>query len=176
MDRIQLCYRPLQLPVVVIASCLAISMCAGCGSGKAAAPAPTTAPSGTLAPTVVPTVTPVTNCADALTAPKAALSFPLPANTVTFRLPGAAGAGFYLECTLGATQASITTFLNAQLPAAGWHQWNPQVDDAGGCGTEANSYWLWVKGQQAVGWDFQAVTLPEWHLTFCDLAFATPTN
>lgn len=170
------------------AACLAALLCAGCGGGSSAALSPSPMPSvlPTLMPTATPatptppppTATPVTNCADAVEArdTKTTLQFPLPANTVTYRRGAAAGAGFYLECTLGATQASIIAFLNAQLPNAGWHPWNPQTDDAGGCGTEANSYWLWVDSQDAVGWDFNHVTLPEWHLTFCILAFATPMS
>lgn len=179
--------RALSSVTLLAAACLVALLCAGCGGGSSAALSPSPMPSvlPTLMPTAAPappppTATPITNCADAVEAPATKIttlpSFPLPANTVTYRLPSAAGAGFYLECTLGATQASIVAFLNARLPEAGWHPWNPQTDDAGGCGTQYNSYWLWSDSQDAVGWDFNHVTLPEWHLTFCILAFASPTS
>lgn len=183
---IQVRRAPHSLSMLIGVGCLALLLCAGCGGGRSnvalsRTPMPSVLP--TIAPTFTPlppppTATPVSNCDDVITTPgtKTTLGFPLPANTVTYMLPGAAGAGFWLECTLGATQASIIAFLNAHLPAAGWHRWNPQTDNAGGCGTEDNTYWQWVNSQDAVGWDFSHVTLPEWHLTFCDLAYATPTS
>jgi hypothetical protein len=157
-------HRSLVYCALLAAGCLASVICAGCGISTAAA---------TTSAIALPTTEP--NCASIAAPPetKTTLSFPLPENTVSYRLPGAAGASFYLECTPAATQAAIAVFLNARLPAAGWRRWNAETDNAGGCGTEANSYWQWVKGQDAVGWDFRAVALPEWHLTFCDLAFAS---
>ena len=187
MVQVQTRHPRLSRPSVLLlaATCLAGLLCAGCGGGSSAALSPSPMPSvlPTLMPSAIPappppTATPISNCANAVEArdTKTTLPFPLPANTVTYRRGAASGAGFYLECTLGATRASITAFFNAHLPAAGWHPWNPQVDNAGGCGTQDNAYWLWVNSQDAVGWDFNHVTLPEWHLTFCILAFATPAS
>jgi hypothetical protein len=74
---------------------------------------------------------------------------------------------------MGATPASITTFLNAALASAGWQAWNPQTEDAHGCGTEPNDFWQWSKTGVAVGWNVQTSALPFWLLAFCDLAYGS---
>lgn len=91
-------------------------------------------------------------------------------------LGAAAGAGFYVERTPSATQSALVASLNAAYQQAGWTRWNPASDNAGGCGTQPNAYWQWANGQEAVGWDFRDVSLPEWHLSVCALAYATPTS
>lgn len=152
-------------------------LCAGCASGVSAqASAPPTATAAPTAPLTRPTATSSAPCASIGADPGTAttLKFPLPPGTVSQILPGAAGAGFFLECTPGATQASITAYFDTALPQAGWRKWNPQTDDAHGCGTEANDYWQWAKGQSAVGWLINGPVgpaLPEWMLTFCSLAY-----
>jgi hypothetical protein len=95
---------------------------------------------------------------------------PLPPGTVSQILPSAARAGYFLECTPNATQDSIAAYLNKALPQAGWHKWNPQTDDAHGCGAQSNAYWQWATSKNAIGWDFRDVTLPEWRITVCSLA------
>lgn len=165
---------------IVCCSLLAALLFAGCGTatGRASAtqtPAPTATliPTATLVPTVTPTLTISEECAAIASTPGAAttLRLPLPPHTVSERLPSAAGAGFSLECTPGATQSSITAYLNQAFPQAGWRKWNPQTDNAYGCGAQPNSYWQWSDGQAAVGWDFLGAGLPEWHITECSLAY-----
>lgn len=146
--------------------CFVALLCTACGNaGTPATQASTT--------TVAPTSTPIAACASVSTAPGTAttLSLPLPPHTESYSLPSAAGAGFFLECTPGATASSITVYLNTAFPQAGWRQWDPARDNAGGCGTQPNAYWQWSNGQVAVGWDFRSVTLPEWHITACSLAY-----
>ncbi len=103
--------------------------------------------------------------------PGSLATFPLPLHTVSSYTSGAAEAGFWIECTPSATQESITAFLNASLPQAGWRPWNPQSDNANGCGTEANDFWQWAKGDSAVGYNLSAFSLPRWGLVFCNLHF-----
>lgn len=162
-------------PVLTVCACLLTALLfAGCGTATARASATQTpAPTATLVPTVTPTLTPSQKCAAIGSTPGAAtaFNFPLPPHTVSETQGGSAGAGFSIECTPGATQASITAYLNQAFPQAGWKKWNPQTDNANGCGTEANDYWQWTNGQVAVGWDFNLMTMPEWHLAECSLAY-----
>lgn len=165
--------------VTLCASWFAVVLCAGCGSMPAAGTKSPALPSPTattlVSPQATSTFAPITRCAS-ITAPEAMPSIPLPAHTVSYRLSAASGAFFYLECSpTDATPASITAFLDSKLPASGWSRWNPQTDNAGGCGTQANSFWQWVKGGVAVGWNMDGVPpWPNWTLAFCALAFATP--
>ena len=167
---------------LLLASCwllFAALLFAGCGAVSARATAThapaTQAPTATatLLPVATPARTPSAGCAAIGSQPgmATALTLPLPPHTVSDILPSAAGAGFYLECTPGATQSSITTYLNQAFPQAGWQKWNPQTDNAYGCGSQPNSYWQWSDGKFAVGWDFQGEGLPKWHLTVCSLAY-----
>lgn len=103
--------------------------------------------------------------------PNTLANFPLPPNTVSGSPNGAAGASFHIECTPGATAASITADLNSALSQAGWRRWNPQMDNAHGCGTEPNAYWQWSRNGVAVGWDFGGSRLPMWQIAFCSLAY-----
>jgi hypothetical protein len=79
---------------------------------------------------------------------------------------------------MGATPTSITNFLNTALARAGWQAWNPQTENAHGCGTEPNDFWKWSKSGVAVGWNAQTSAspytgLPFWLLAFCDLAYGS---
>jgi hypothetical protein len=99
--------------------------------------------------------------------------FPLPPNTISTYPNGASGGSVLYECTPGATEASISAYLNTALPQAGWQPWDPHTETAY-CGIKANTYWLWTKGGAkgtVVGWDFTGQHLPVWTLDFCDLAF-----
>jgi hypothetical protein len=74
-----------------------------------------------------------------------------------------------LACTPGATSGAIDTFLNAELPEAGWRRWDPQTERSNGC-AHANDFWRWSKGGEAVGWD-SGEPPPSWDLAFCNLAY-----
>ncbi|MGH2502828.1 MAG: hypothetical protein ACRDID_09970 [Ktedonobacterales bacterium] len=147
---------------------VAALLCSGCATHAIVQPHVPT-PTATLNG---PTPTPRADCSTigALPGAATALSLPLPPGTVSQGLPSAAHADFFLECTPGATQASITAYLNTALPQAGWRAWNSQTDDAHGCGGQSNVYWQWANSQSAIGWDYRDVTLPEWRITVCSLA------
>lgn len=103
------------------------------------------------------------------------LTIPVPPNTVSHNIGGgAAGATYYIECTPNTTQAALVASLNAGFQQAGWTRWDPTVDNAGGCGTQANSFWQWKNNQVTVGWTFRGASLPEWTIAVCSLAYATP--
>lgn len=159
-------------------------LCAGCASGVGAQAS--ASPTATIAPPVTPTPIPPrptatssAPCASITSDPgmPTTVNIPLPPGTVTKILSGAAGAGFSLECTPGATQASITSYLNTALAAQGWRKWDPRTNDAHGCGTEPNDIWQWYNSQEAVGWGFNGPaypampSLPEWMLMACSLAY-----
>ena len=74
---------------------------------------------------------------------------------------------------MGATQTSITDFLNSSLASAGWQAWNPQTEDAYGCGAQPNDFWKWSKSDAAVGWNVQTSALPFWLLVFCSLSYGS---
>lgn len=153
-----------------------LAACAPTASVSTAATAiSATATTATTAPATSAPATATTSAACTLTPeplfPPPSIPFSLPPHTVWKFTSGAAGAGFFIACTLGATQATIDTFLNATLLRAGWQQWNPQTEDANGCGTEPNDYWRWSKSGTAVGWSFTGPPLPSWLLTICDLAY-----
>jgi hypothetical protein len=140
-----------------------------------AACAPTVAVRAAPTSTPVPaTATTSANCSAVTTdplSPPAHIPFSLPPNTVWKFTSGAAGTGFYSACTPGATQDAIDTFLNAALPRAGWQRWDPQTENAHGCGTEPNDFWRWSKSGEAVGWSATGPMLPSWELAFCNLAY-----
>lgn len=148
---------------------IAALLCSACASGVVAQTRTPTV-TATLA---APTATSRPGCGPVGVDPGTAITptFPLPPGTISERLPSAAGAGFLLECTPNATQASISAYLNKALSQAGWHKWNPQVDDAYGCGAQANDYWQWATSQQAIGWDFRDTALPLWHITVCSRGY-----
>lgn len=130
----------------------------------------------TAAPTTIPaaTNTPVGGC-PSINGDSINLTMPVPPNTVSYNIGGgAAGATYYIECTPNTTQAALVASLNAGFQRAGWTRWNPTVDNAGGCGTQANNFWQWKHGQVAAGWIFYGVSLPEWTIAVCSLAYATP--
>lgn len=158
--------------------CFVAVFATGCG-GAGAQVAATASPTQTATPSPTPTsTTAILDCASTSFEPGSdtVLPLPLPPHTTSHTLGAAAGAGFYVECTPNATQSSLVTSLNASFQQAGWARWNPANDNAGGCGTQPNAYWQWANGQEAVGWDFRDVALPEWHLSVCALAFATPAS
>ncbi len=164
--------RPHASPMRLIALCisgLAILVCAGCGSPSAPPVVRASKPSPVS--TAWPTASSPPDCMTATPGPGSLATFPLPPGTVSSGPNGAAGAGFWIECTPSTSQQAIVSFLNTALPQAGWRQWNPQSDDARGCGTQSNDYWKWTKGESAVGYRFTVLTLPRWQLAFCDLAF-----
>lgn len=152
-------------------------MVAGCGSSPpttlsttpttsaaTATPIPTAPPTATSAP--VPTATTVTDCATAISPTVTPTpNLPLPPHTVSGVPNGAAGAGYSLECTPGATQASIAAFFASALPGAGWRPFDPQTDSTS-CG-EPNTFWKYLKGDGALGWDFTGSRLPLWQLVVC---------
>ena len=154
--------------------------CGGVGARANATASPaqaaTTSPSPDT-PSPTPTsATVIVDCASISFEPGSGtvLPLPLPPHTTSHMLGAAAGAGFYVECTPNATQSALVASLNVAYQQAGWARWNPATDNAGGCGTQPNAYWQWANGQEAVGWDFRDVSLPEWRLSVCALAFATP--
>ena len=170
--------RPHAAPVRLIVLCLAsvaVLVCAGCGSPSAAtaAHASTSTPASTAtpAPTAWPTVPSPPDCTTMTSGPGSLASFPLPPGTVSSGPNGTAGAGYYIECTPATSQQAILAYLNTALPQAGWRPWNPQTENANGCGTLPNDYWKWVNGQSAVGYRFTVFALPRWELVFCDLAY-----
>ncbi len=168
--------RPHASPMRLIAlgiSGLAILACAGCGSpvARASTPPPTHMSTSSPVSTVWPTVPSPPDCTALTPGPGSLATFPLPPGTVSHGPNGAAGAGFWIECTPSTSQQAIAAFLNTALPQAGWRQWNPQSDDARGCGTQPNDYWKWTKGGSAVGYRFTVYALPQWELVFCDLAY-----
>ena len=172
-------YVPL-VRVAFVATSLVLLVCAGCAASgtsegqRASTTTPISLPTVTAAPTATLIATPhpsVPNCWDLPPGPGSLATFPLPPGTISSGPNGAAGAGFWNECTPGSTEQSIVAFLNAALPKAGWQQWNPQTRDANGCGTEANDYWKWYKGDAAVGYTFIPNYLPKWMLAFCSLNF-----
>jgi hypothetical protein len=112
----------------------------GCGRPPAAV---TGAPTRTPSPA---TPTAAINCAAIPTetlVPPPQIPFALPANTVSNFLSGAAGAGFWGECTPDASSDAIDSFLDGELPREGWQRWDPRTQDAHGCGTEPNDFWRW---------------------------------
>jgi hypothetical protein len=138
---------------------------AGCGGTDAGVvPPSSTATSTATLPTPF-------DCASMTPGPGTLDTFPLPPHTVSTFTSGAAGAGFWIECTPSATQASITSFLSSALPQVGWRPWDPQTDNAQGCGTEPNDFWKWAKGDSAVGYLFVMNWLPRWNLVFCSLSY-----
>jgi hypothetical protein len=91
---------------------------------------------------------------------------PLPPGTISSFPNSAAGTAFYIECTTGATRASIAAFFRSALSPLGWRQFNPATDQQT-C-AESNSYWVWVKGHDAIGYSFTQFVLPFWQLAECD--------
>ena len=140
-------------------------------STPAATPTPVLVSTPTTTPTPVApgtTATPVAACASITPGTNVSLPFQLPPNTVTDGSNGASGAGYYVECTPGATSTSIKTFFNTTLPQSGWRAFNPQTDQPS-C-NEPNSYWNWIKGNQAIGYNFTEFALPQWRLAVCEHA------
>lgn len=130
----------------------------------------------TATPTTIPaaTTTPVGDC-PSIDGEPIHLTIPVPPNTVSYNIGGgAAGATYYIECTPHTTQAALVASLNADFQQAGWTRWNPAVDDAGGCGSQANTFWQWKNSRVTVGWTFRGAPLPEWTIAVCSLAYATP--
>ena len=154
---------------------LVVLVCAGCASPAAALAPRATAQASTRGPS--PTTTPLPTqlasppCAEMTPGPGSLATFPVPPDTVSTGPNGAAGAGFWIECTPGMTASSIEGYLASALPKAGWQPWNPQTQNANGCGTQANNYWQWYKDGSAVGYTVVQSALPQWRLAFCALAY-----
>ena len=97
---------------------------------------------------------------------------------------GASGASFTDQCTPGASAASITDFMNAHLPAAGWIPWNTQRDSAG-CPFAPGvpvAAWSWYKpfspplggfNADALGWSFAGMPASQWVLVVCNRGITT---
>lgn len=160
------------------ASALVIALLASVGCAAASGPraAGATTPTVTAVAAVAATATAGPfHCASLTPGPGSLGTFPLPPGTVSSGPNGAAGAGYWIECTPAATEQSITTFFATKLPQLGWRRWNPATDNANGCGTQANDFWQWTKGEgasgSAVGWQFNPPGLPQWNLVFCALAY-----
>ncbi len=164
------------MPPLAVGVAVAALLCSACASGVTAQAAKPTAIPTVTATLAAPTATSRPGCGPVGVDPGNTVTptLPLPPGTISERLPSAAGAGFLLECTPNATQASISAYLNKALPQAGWHKWNPQVDNAYGCGSQANDYWQWATSQQAIGWDFRETALPLWHITVCSRSYGAP--
>jgi hypothetical protein len=168
---------PVRGVLVFVAAVLLL--CAGCtttGAPQVQRPSTNTPfpfPTATLAPTLtpVPPLPSAPNCSDVTPGPGSMGTFPLPPGTISSGPNGAAGAGYWIECTSGATEQSIVSYLNAALPNAGWRPWNPQTQNANGCGTQANDYWKWYRGDSAVSYSVTLSSLPQWSLVFCSLSF-----
>lgn len=163
--------------------CFIALVAAACGTGATSvsdlatvtfSPAPSA--TGTPAPSATATATAasVRDCSS-INGDPIHLIVPLPPNTISHNIGGGtAGATFYIECTPNMSQAALVASLNAGFQQAGWKPWDPTVDDAGGCGTQANDFWQWKNGDVATGWTFRGAPLPEWMIAFCSLAYATP--
>lgn len=156
---------------------LALIACAGCSTNSARSNAPSPSPtqraSSSQTPTQLPQPTATSESCAPSTVPGPSLpqSFPVPPQTVSVYTSGAAGAGFWIECTPSATPDSLAAFMNAALLQAGWIRWDPQTQNANGCGTEPNTFWQWVQGETAVGYNMTVIPMPRWSLAFCDLHF-----
>jgi hypothetical protein len=65
-------------------------------------------------------------------------------------------SAMYYFCTLGATRAGITAYLESALPAAGWTR-----NSAGACNLPSD---MWYKGQYGIEIVFDGFSLPMWAL------------
>lgn len=156
--------------------CLVVLFVAGCDlqtttssppAASATPPTATSKPVSTATATPPPTAT--TNpedCAALIIDPGPAPDF-VPPHTISSVGNGAARAGFFIECTPNVTATYISTYVENALIKEGYRRWNPQTDNANGCGTEPNANWMWVKGQEAIEYDFTGFTLPKWSLVLC---------
>lgn len=148
-------------PITVACLCCFIALFAtACGAGaKSVSDAATVtfspAPSATVALAPIATPASAMDCSS-INGDPIHLTVPLPPNTVSHNIGGgAAGATFYIECTPNMSQTALAASLNAGFQQAGWTRWDPAVDDAGGCGTQANDFWQWKNGDVATGWTFR---------------------
>jgi hypothetical protein len=69
------------------------------------------------------------------------------------------------------SQQAIVAYLNTALPQAGWVPVTPQNSDQIKCGLFSHDFWLWIKGDSAVGYSFPDQARPQWQLGFCSLIF-----
>ena len=131
-------------------------------SGPATGTIPPSATTSATTPTP-PTPGPVT-CQFTHSEPPPA-NVPLPPGTIIGGGNGASGVVTTQVCTPGGTQSSISAFMNANLPGAGWHVYNPSTDVNGGC---PHTFWTWANGHTALYWDFtSAGKVPYWTIWIC---------
>ncbi|HEY7781940.1 MAG TPA: hypothetical protein VIC85_17245 [Ktedonobacterales bacterium] len=155
---------------------LALLACVACGSASGPQGIGGSVSAATATSTSTTTPAPFT-CASMTPGPGTLGAFPVPPGTISTFLSGAAGAGFWMECTPNSTAQNITAYLTLALRRAGWSRWNPQANNANGCGTEPNDFWQWTQssstGGTAVGWRFgtPGLGLPRWSLVFCSLTY-----
>lgn len=169
------------LRLTAVSMCFFIALCASaCGATASGSGDLNTSSTATTGPIITTTAAPMATHTPAggcpyLSSEATTLTIPTPPNTVSYMSGGgAAGATFYFECTTNTTQAALVDSLNAAYQQAGWTRWDPAVDDAGGCGSEANDFWQWKNSQVVIGWTFHDLNPPAWMIAVCSLAYATP--
>jgi hypothetical protein len=127
-------------------------------------PQPTSTPPATATP--LPTATVVYGQCQPFNPPgdpKLLANIPLPPGTLFSIGDGATGEVVTLACTPNGTKGSITAYLNAHLPGAGWHLFDPKKDVNDGC-----AYVTWVMGREALYWSFTFYKQPpNWTIFTC---------
>jgi hypothetical protein len=129
---------------------------------------PAPSPTATISPTA--TATSVTNAAchadspyDPFVNPPGPLltTIPFPPGTLVAQRAMGIGAGSALAylCTPGATPATITAFMDAALPVAGWMRHSVRACNA--------ASYDWYKGQYGMDIVFEGFSPPVWALDFC---------
>jgi hypothetical protein len=125
---------------------------------------PTSTPTATATP--LPTATSVPGQCRPFNPPgdpKLLANIPLPPGTLFNGGNGATGEVVTLACTPNGTKNSITAYLNAHLPGAGWHLFDPKKDVNDGCANVT-----WVKDHEAFYWDFTFYKQPpDWTIFTC---------
>jgi hypothetical protein len=123
---------------------LGLAACGTTGAGTTTTHASITA-TAAQTPTQVPT-----SCqafADPGTQAQFSEVIPLPPQTYLGIGIGSDGNLATPACTVDGTQATITAFLNTNLPQNGWHMFDASTDTSAGCDTVT-----WVKNHTGLAW------------------------
>jgi hypothetical protein len=128
---------------------------------------PSPSPTATISPTATATTVTYAACGYSSSFPfvnppgplLTTIPFP-PGTLVAQRAMGIqAGSALAYLCTPGATQATITAFMDSALPAAGWLRHSIPACDA--------ASYDWYKGQFGMDIVFEGFSPPFWALDFC---------